>query len=300
VTFHTFDPVSSRLSSTLLLLLVGVLWGLNWPVIKLLMTELPVFTIRAIAFPIAAIILAIIALLKKETLWPSGREFIALMLTGTLLVFGFNMLTSLGQSLTEASKAAIVAYTMPAMTAALSVVFLKESMDRRVVIALFAGMLGIAVLLSENFEKLVDYPAGVITMLCAALCWALGNIALKANTWTLSSTARAAWFFAISTLLCWPVVWLLEDPANLQIPSPSIIGLMVFHIAGPMVLCYQLWALLLTRLPASVAAISVLTAPVVGVLSSVWLVGDELSTYKVVALVLIVASIGITQLRKSD
>ena len=292
----------SRFSSVLLLLLVGVLWGLNWPVVKILMSELPTYTIRAIAFPVAAVILATQALVKKETIIPSVRQLVALCITGTFLVFGFNMLTSLGQSLTEASKAAIVAYTMPAMTAALSVVFLKESMQPKTVIALCAGMLGIVVLIFEELGVMLAYPAGVFAMLCAAFSWAVGNILLKAQTWTLGTTARAAWFFAISTLLTWPVVWMLGELAELQTPSITIIALMIFHILGPMVLCYQLWALLLTRLSVSVAAISVLTAPVVGVLSSVFLVGDKLTLHKVIALLLIVTSIGITQIRlnKSD
>lgn len=286
-----------KLSSALLILLVGVLWGLNWPVVKLLMLELPTYTIRATAFPIAAVLLAIIALIKKETLWPTAREFRALIITGTLLVFGFNMLTSLGQSLTEASKAAIVAYTMPAMTAVLSATFLKEALDRHVIIALVAGMVGVAVLMSEDFSQVVAYPAGVVVMLCAAFCWALGNITHKAHTWTLSTTARAAWFFAVSTVLSWPVVWVLNEPAQWQRPDTTVVMLMVFPILGPMVLCYQLWAVLLTRLPASVAAISVLTAPVVGVISSSLLVGDKLTAHKVVALLLIIASIATTQFR---
>lgn len=286
------------LSSASLILLVGVLWGLNWPVVKLLMTELPTYTIRAIAFPIAALLLALIAVIKKETLWPTGREFRATVITGALLIFGFNMLTSLGQSLTEASKAAIVAYTMPAMTAVLSVIFLKETIDRYLLAALAAGMSGIAVLLSDEFGEVLAYPAGVLAMLCAAFCWALGNIALKIHSWQLGTTARAAWFFVVATLLSWPLVWVLNEPAELRMPSVSTIGLMIFHILGPMVLCYQLWAVLLTRLPVSVAAISVLTAPVVGVLSSAILVGDELTTQKIVALLLIIASIAITQCRR--
>ena len=284
------------LSSALLILLVGVLWGLNWPVVKLLMTELPTYMIRAIAFPVAAILLGAIAIFKRESLWPSRHEFAAVCITGAFLVFGFNMLTSLGQTLTEASKAAIVAYTMPVMTALLSAVFLKETINRRIVSALIAGMLGIAVLLTEDLNQILANPIGVFTMLCAAFCWALGNVTHKAHAWQLSTTARAAWFFMVSTILAWPVVLLLDEPASWKAPDAGTIGLMVFHILGPMVLCYQLWAVLLTRLSASVAAISVLTAPVVGVISSTILLKEDLTLYKAVALLLIITSIAITQI----
>ena len=69
------------------------------------------------AFPIAAVLLAIVAKIRGDSLRPAPGEFFAIALTGLLVVFGFNVLTTLGQMLTETSKAAIIAYTMPAMTA---------------------------------------------------------------------------------------------------------------------------------------------------------------------------------------
>jgi len=287
-----------HVSSTLLLLVVGVLWGLNWPAVKFMMAELPPFTIRAIAFPLAALVLASIAFIKKQRLLPARDELVPLIITGTFLVFAFNMLTSFGQSLTDASQAAIVAYTMPAITSVLSVVFLKEPLNRRIVTALFLGMLGILILLSRDYTDLLARPAGTIVMLMAAFFWSVGNVTLKAEKWRLESTARAAWFFTISAVLSWPVVWFLEEPAEWQMPSLPVITTMVFHVLGPMVVCYQLWALLVARLPVSVAAISVLTAPVVGVLSAVVLIGEELNWQRAVALLLILASIGFTHFRR--
>ncbi len=288
-----------RLSSTLCLLLVGVLWGLNWPAVKFMMSELPPFTIRAIAFPFAAVLLTMIAIFNKENLRPSRQELLPLIVTGTLLVFAFNMLTSWGQTLSEASQAAIVAYTMPAMTALLAVFYLKDPLNTRIVIALGLGMLGIALLIWRDLAILLARPTGVIVMLCAALFWSIGNIALKSHPWRLQASARAAWFFAISTVVSWPVVWFLEDPANLQIPSIPVMATLSFHVLGPMVLCYLLWAVLVSRLSVSVAAISVLTAPVVGVFSAVVLLGEELSWHKIAALLLILASIVFTHLPAS-
>ena len=56
----------------------------------------------------------------------------------------------------------------------------------------------------------------------------------------------------------------------------------------------MLWNNLIKRLPLSVAAISILTAPVVGVVTSVLFIGEALTWQKTVSLILIVASIAIT------
>lgn len=288
-------PVS--LNAILMLLVVGFLWGANWPAVKYMMTELPAFSIRAIAFPLAAIVLAIIAKLQKQSLWPPPQERLPLLITAFFLIFGFNMLTSLGQSLTQASQAAIVAYTMPAITAVLSVVYLKEKLDSRMVLALLLSLVGLGILLYKDLTVLLDTPAGTLIMLVAAVCWSIGNVALKARQWVLAPVARAAWFFMISAVLSWPIVWWLEFPWSMPMPGPGVQLTMLLHVLGPMVLCYLLWSLLLARIPLSLAAIAVLTAPVVGVLSSAVVLGEALTWQKVLSLSLIVTSILVTFVR---
>ena len=70
--------------------LIGLLWGLNWPAVKYMLTEMPPLTIRATAFPMAAILLALIASARGERLWPKPREWGPIIVTGLLVIFGFN------------------------------------------------------------------------------------------------------------------------------------------------------------------------------------------------------------------
>lgn len=278
-----------------MLLTVALFWGLNWPAVKFMMTELPPFTVRAVAFPLAALLLAIIARLQGVALRPQKSERLPLFFSAIFVIFGFNMLTSLGQSLTEASQAAIIAYTMPVITAVLSAVFLKERIDSRIVTALILGMLGLGVLASKNLVDLVTHPAGSIVMLAAALSWSIGNVLIKANSWRLAPAALASWFFGISALFAWPVALIFEDPFSAGLPSMAVCLTLVFHVICPMVICYLLWNILLKRLPLTIAAISLLVAPIVGVLSSALLLGEELTWHKGVSLTLIVASIFVIQ-----
>jgi len=175
------------------------------------------------------------------------------------------------------------------------VFYLKETLSKRIIQALGVAMLGITVLVSSEYQQILTRPTGVVVMLGAAFCWSVGNIALSANEWVLKPTARAAWLFAVASILSLPVVWFFErsEVTSLQLPSWSIVAAMIFHILGPMVTCYVLWSYLLARIPVAIAAISILTAPVVGVLSSVVWLGDALTWHKLVALLLIVTSIAI-------
>ncbi len=291
--FHILADQHTR-APFLTVALIGLLWGLNWPAVKFMLTEMPPLTIRAVAFPFAAVLLALIASARGERLWPAWHEWLPLTVTGVLVIFGFNVLTALGQTLTETSKAAIIAYTMPALTAMLAAVSLGERLEARHKASLALGMAGLGVLASENFAALLSAPLGPAIMFGAALSWAGGNVALKGFTWQLSPLARTVWFFAISSALAWPLVWIFEPPAGQSWPSVPVFATLLYHAVGPMVICYALWTVLVGRLSATVAAIAALLAPVVGVSSAIILLGDAVTWQKTVSLAMILASIFMT------
>lgn len=272
---------------------IGILWGLNWPAVKFMLTEVQPITIRAAAFPLAAAILTIIALVRGHSLLPRADEWPAMIATGLLVVFGFNIMTTFGQLHTEASMAVIIAYTMPGMTAVLAAIFLHERLGSRQLSAVALAMAGVAILVSEDFAGIVADPLGVTFMLLSAFFWALGNVSLKSRVWSLSPLVLTVWFFVASTLVSWPLVLMFEWPGEQGVPSWPVLFTFAFHVLGPMVICYALWTVIVGRLPASVAAITALLAPVVGVVSAIVLLGEPTSWQKGVSLVFVLASIAL-------
>ena len=129
---------------------------------------------------------------------PPMRELPWMALTGLLTIFGFNVLVALGQELTETSKAAIIAYLMPALPAVFAAMFLRERLSACRVLALAVGMGGIAVLALENLEALLSAPLGPLIMLAAATVWALGTVAMKAGRFTLAPLPLTVWFLLLS------------------------------------------------------------------------------------------------------
>jgi drug/metabolite transporter (DMT)-like permease len=274
--------------------LVGILWGLNWPAVKFMLREVPPFTMRAAGFTGGAAVLFCIVKALGHRLRPAPGEAGAIVTAGLFVIFGFNITTALGQLLTEASRAAIIAYTMPAITAVLASIFLNERLTAQRIVAVIIGMAGLGVLASVDFAALVAAPAGALLMLGAALSWSIGNILVQGRVWSLSPLALTFWFFMVSMVLAWPLALWLEPQGVATRPSAATWMVFAFHVAGPMATCYFLWSVLLRRLPATVAAISILTAPTVGVISAILLLGEPVSWQKIVALGLIVLSIGIT------
>ena len=283
----------------LMIVFIGILWGLNWPAVKLMLAEIPPLTIRAVAFPLAALMLTLIARLMGHSLEPAPDDRFPIVFTGLFLVFGFNVLTTFGQLVTETSRAAIIAYTMPALTAVLAVVFLRERLESRTIIALAVGMAALGVLISEDSAVVAAGATGPIIMLLAALSWALGNVALKSRAWSLSPLALTVWFFVVSSIACWPLVLAFEPPWRQTWPSVPTLWTMAYHVLGPMVVCYALWTLAIGRLSATTAAVSTLTAPIVGVGSAVFILNDQVTWQKILSLLMVVTSILLTLLPRA-
>lgn len=285
-----------RATTVATIVLIGLFWGLNWPAIKFLLREVEPVTIRVWAFTVATLALWCWAAARGHRLMPPIREIPWMAVTGLLTIFSFNMLTTLGQILTETSKAAIIAYTMPALTAVFSVVFLGERLRRPVLLALLIGMGGIAVLAGENLGHLVANPLGPLLMLGSATVWALGTVAMKAGRFTLDPLALTVWFLGLSALVCWPIALWFERPFAVR-PSTEALAVWLWHALLPMVVCYALWTRLVGRVPAPVAAIATLLAPVVGVVSAMILLGDPVTWQKLAALAMILGSIVLTFVR---
>lgn len=277
----------------LLLVSIGLFWGLNWPAVRVILTEVPPFTMRALAFAAGAAVLLAVARLRGERLRPARGEGAPLVVVALLSIFGFNLLTAFGQLLTETGRAAIIAFTMPVWGTLLSVLLLGERVTWERGAALVLGTAGLALLLGEDLLDAARSPWGSLVTLGAAVSWAGGTVLMKQRTWSLPPLAMAAWMLAISALPAGLGALLLERPWHLPLPSPAVALVFADHVLFPMVWCYAAWVVLVARLPAPVAAIGTLMIPVVGVLSAMALLDEPPLVQKFVALVLVVVGIAL-------
>lgn len=127
-------------------LLLALAWGLNWPAVKVMLSVLPPFSARALGLGLGAMLLLALALLRGTRLLPPRDALPGVAVGSLLTVAVFNMCTAFAQITTSTSRAAVLTFTMPMMSAALAWLVLGERPDRRGAIALALGSAGIAVL----------------------------------------------------------------------------------------------------------------------------------------------------------
>jgi drug/metabolite transporter (DMT)-like permease len=285
------DAALSR-TGVVLLVLITLFWGLNWPLMKHTLTEFPVWTFRAMCVTGGSAGLFAIAAANRLPLGiPKGQwpRVIALSLFN---ITGWNLCTGYGITLLPSGRAAIIAFTMPLWSVLLSVWVLKEPMTRRRAVGLGLGILGMAVLIGGgDLAKLVAAPAGTILMLCAALSWALGTVIMKRYPPTMPTAVMTGWFMLLGGL---PIVigalWM--DPASFHPYGAWANFGLAYNVLVCFIFCYWAWFRILEMMPAGIASLSTLMIPVIGVFSGMLVLGEVPHWSDIVALVLVIAALG--------
>ena len=275
----------------LLVPLLGVLWGLNWPSVRIALTEIAPWTLRAGGMTFAGLMLIAVALLRRQSLRVERAQWLRLLLGGFLSIAAFNVLLAFAQLMAPTSRAAILTFTMPIWSVLLARLWLGEALDARKLLGLALGACGLVVL-GLPLLRTGGLTWGLGLALVASVSWALGTIVTK--RWPVSAPAItvAAWQLLIGGVAAGLGMLVFE---GLPVPKPLAPRTMValtFHILGAQALAYFLWFTVIARLPAGIASIGTLMVPAVGALGSVVLLGEQPSLSDWIGLALVMAASG--------
>lgn len=275
-----------------LLIALTITWGVNWPLMKLALLEVPPWTFRTMCLMIGGSALLAIARAAGGPISLPVRLLPALGLVALFNITGWHLFSAYALLHTGSGRAAIIGYTMPLWASLLSVWVFRVRPSAQQIAALILGLIALVLLMTKDLGALGTTPTGALLMLGAALCWAVGTVLVKKFAWEpLSVLALTGWQQLIGGV---PIVigwWLLEPVPDLAALSlPAAIGL-AYSIFVAMIFCHAAFFKLLSLLPAHVAAISVLPVPVVGVVSSALILAEPVGAAELVALILVVGGL---------
>ncbi|ASU36970.1 EamA family transporter [Herbaspirillum sp. meg3] len=269
----------------LLLLVLGVVWGLNWPAVKVSLSGVSPWTLRTIGLGAAACTLFVLALVRGRALHIGSRDRVHIVMTGLLNIALFNILLTFAQLGAATSRVAIITYSMPLWATLFARVALGEKLDRVRGMGLALGAGGLTVLISPLIGG--GLPHGIVYALAAALTWAAGTVYMKWARINAEPLAIAAWQLLIGALVALTGLLSFEGwphPGALHLP---VICALAYHIFFGMAAGYILWFEIIAKLPAGIAALGTLLVPVVGVSGAVMLLGERPSTPDMLGFVLI-------------
>jgi drug/metabolite transporter (DMT)-like permease len=269
----------------LFLAITSVGWGFNWPVTKYLLSELPPLTLRGATGLVGAMLLALLAVLRGQSLLVGREMWLRLIVAALLNVTAWMALMGLALLWLPASEAALIAYTMPVWASLLAWPVLGERPTLLRTIALVMAFAGLAAIMggdgiSANREKL----PGIMMAIAGSFGFALGTVLAKRLPLKMEPIPAAAWQIGLG---CLPVavIGLLVETVHLDRVTTLGWSLVVYSVLIQFCIAYVSWFAALRRLPASVAAIGTMAVPVIGVVASAMALGEPLGPTQIAALV---------------
>ena len=275
----------SRVSPKVLALLgaLTLIWGTNWPLFRIALEELPVFTFRTLVLSSAVIMLTTILLIRRESFAVPKGKWPPLILASAMNIGIWNIATSLAVLHIPSGHASVLAYTMPLWVAVLGFVVFGQKLTGRLLAAIAIGAGAVAALMIPNFQSYATAPAGLFWGLLAGFCWAIGTFVVKRTNWSGMGLSLTFWQVLI-TLPPIALGALVFDGLPTHWPSTKALAATIYTGAIPMALGTATWFMLVKLLPAQVAALSSIAIPIVAIVSGILLLNEPLSALQAVAI----------------
>lgn len=281
----------------LLLAALSLFWGLNWPIMKVVLGEVPPLCFRAFCLLGGGGGLLLIARASGISFKVAPGEWPRLLALSLFNIVGWNIFAVYGVLLLPSGRAALLGYTMPLWGVILSVCILGEKLTAGRFAGLLLGISGVAVLMSGSLEGMLQAPVGAACMIAAALSWAFGIVLIKRLPVRLPTIALTGWMMLLAGLPIAVAAVALET-SRLTVPSFWPAFGLAYNVVIAFMFCYWAWNRIVLMVPVAVSSLSSLTTPLIGVLGGVVFLGEALGWREIVAALLILAAVGTVSIRR--
>ena len=215
-------------------LIVALVWGSNFIVVKAAMEVLPPIGMSAIRFSIAALVLLALLRWREGTIRLPLRDLGAMVAVGILGFGVYQVLWTTGLLSITAGDSALLIASTPVLTALLAVVAGSDTLTWRKLTGAIVSFAGVAIVVVGGEELTIGASlAGALLTLGAALCWAVytafGAPILQRHS-PLRTTAWAVAAGAVFLLLPGGVQLLAVDLSQV---TPPVWGAVLYSAIVP-------------------------------------------------------------------
>ena len=253
------------------LVLLTLIWGINWPVMKMGVTGFPPLTFRMMCLWLGTPVLGLALLAMKVPFRIPRTHWKELLVLSVFNMFIWHVLIIIAVQSLSSGRAAILGYTMPMFSALLGALVFGDRLANRSWGGVAAASLGVVLLLWHELSNLSGRPVGVLLALGAASTWALGTQLLRRTRMPVPTLAISFWM-TLMTAVVISVLAVVFERERWVTPSPSHWFAIGFNAVLVFGFAHAAWFYLARSLPPVASTLSVMLIPVLGVFSgAVWL-----------------------------
>lgn len=272
-----------RWKPILALILLSLIWGITWVISKQALAYSPPFAFAAERCVGGALaLLVVMRLTGRRMTLKHPKQTISISL---VQVTGFMVFQTTALVVGGPGKTSVLIFTMPIWTLILAWIILKERIRGMQWFAAISTLTGLLFIISPwNLQgNLIGDGLGV----GAAMCWAGGSILVKRlrGAHAVDLLTLTAWQMVIGSIPLVILAGVIPEHTTLW-TSHYVILLMIISLISTS-LGWWLWIYILDQVPAWEASLSVLGTPVVAIVSSTLILGEQFKTIEVLGMVLI-------------
>ena len=283
---HGLDEVTKAKA---LLVLLALVWGLSWPIMTIALAEISVWTLRVLGFSLSALSLfALIRLQGRSAAIPRGVTWLHIVAASMFNVVGFGLFSSFALLASSTSRVVIVNYSMPIWASLMAWLILGERLSIRAGLGLVLCISGLTVLVYP--VATAPSAVGLLLALCCALSWAAGTVYMKWARIAGDLLVITAWQIALGALVFGAGLLAFQGmPVPAAVSLNAVLAVVYNGLIGTG-FAYILWFAIIERLPTATASLGSLATPVVGVSSSMLMLGERPTAEDMIGFALIFAA----------
>jgi drug/metabolite transporter (DMT)-like permease len=287
-----------------ILVLLTIAWGINWPIMKYGVRDMEPLTFRALCMTGGLPLLWLIIRQKGLTLAIPRQYWRESFWIAVTNMVGWYVFAMYGVKLLSSGRAAILGYTMPIWVALFGYLIFKSETSRRLWIGVGLASVGVMFLLAGEFSAMSGRPLGAIFMLAAGAIWGLGTHLMKRRKQSTHVYVVTFWSLSLALLVCGAIAltferagwmsWFFPDPvtgAPAKLPGTSAWLAVLYNSVVVFTFAQVAWFRLTLILPPVASGLSIMMIPVVGVFSGMWLLGEQVHWNDYAALASIIFAI---------
>ncbi|MBX7127487.1 MAG: EamA family transporter [Cyclobacteriaceae bacterium] len=253
-----------------------IVWGTTYLVLRIGVTQFPAFLFSMIRFLIAGPLLAGLVILSGRAGWPSWQTI------KTQAIIGFFPITigisvvGWGEVVVSSSVAAILCSLMPIWVLLINLVINRKERPTPVIVTgLVVGLAGVLLIFSEHLVEFThgEYLTGIVAILLANGCWAIGSILTKKAGHQSDPFLNAGLQMFFGGLYLIPISLVFDDYSQIAWNTDIVMALAYMILVGS-VAAYACYFYAINQLPMTLVSLYAYVNPAIAFLLG-WIILDE-------------------------
>lgn len=275
-----------------MLLFLVIIWGFGWPVAKIALQDIPPLWLGTSRFVIATVFAFIGIIVFKQFKWPTRKDLPVLCSVSLLQMTLFIVFTSTGLWFIDAARSSILVYTIPLWSTPIAVLFYKEQLSSLKIYGLILGLIGVLLLFNpldfdwHNWNTVM----GNSFLLLGAISIAISLVHVRYLKWHLTPLQLLPWQLLIATI-CLFIFAVVFEPHPVIHWTSSVVHCILYIALLPTLLGYWMVIEVGRKFSSVTTSLSLLGVPVIGVMSSHFLLHQTIPMLDIISLIAIIAGI---------